>query len=244
MNGWQRNDARAFALFLALGGCAPATEEAETTGEEVAEELPAGGVAEAVPEPGRLVFDNDYVRVIEFSLQPGQEIPRHPGLKRVAYSLSDYRLDWTEAGTTTAVEWSAGEAHWHDALEHAAKNAGETEARYLTVGRKAAALPEPLVSEGPALPAVQPEGVRIVLDTDDVEVLEVTLSPGARQPVHSGRHRFVYSLSDYTLDFTCGGESAKTSFSAGDGHWHEAGEHCAENVGETTARYVVFGLKR
>jgi hypothetical protein len=71
--------------------------------------------------------------------------------------------------------------------------------------------------------------VRIVLDTNDAEVLEVTLSPGDRQPVHSGRHRFVYSLSDYTLDFTCGGESKTTSFSAGDGHWHEAAEHCAEN---------------
>jgi quercetin dioxygenase-like cupin family protein len=234
-------------LYFALGACAPGTEEAEPPApseEGVVEEAPAGTVSEAVPEQGRLVFENDYVRVIEFSLEPGQEIPMHAGLKRAVYSLSDYSLQWTEGSSTETVEWSAGEAHWHEALEHAAKNIGQTEARYVTVGRKAAALPEPLVSQGPALLEVQPEGVRVVLDNDDVEVLDVTLAPGAKQPVHSGRHRFVYSLKDYKLDFTCGDESVETSFSAGEGHWHEAAEHCAENPGETAARYVLFGLKR
>jgi quercetin dioxygenase-like cupin family protein len=245
MNGWLRS-APAWALgsVFALGACAPAPEEAETTGEETVAEVPAGGPAESFPEHGRLVFENDYVRVIEFSLEPGQEIPKHPGLKRAVYSLSGYRLEWTEGANTTTVEWSAGEAHWHEALEHAAKNIGETAARYVTVARKATALPEPKVSGGPALSEVQPEGVRVALDNDDVQVLEVTLAPGAKQPVHSGSHRFVYSLGDYKLRFTCGEESEETPFSAGDGHWHEAGEHCAENVGDTTARYVVFGLKR
>lgn len=247
MHGWPKSPGITIVLLFALGACAPTEEppmEPMEPMEEAAEEAPAEDVAEGVPEHGRLVLENDYVRALEFSLEPGEEIPLHTGLKRAVYSLSDYTLEWTEGGTTETVEWSKGDAHWHGAVEHAARNVGETEARYVTVGRTEAELPEPPASEAPPLTEAQAEGVRVALDNDDVAILEVTLEPGAEQPVHSGRHRFVYSLSDYSLSFECAEETTEQSFSAGDGHWHEAGDHCAENVGDTTAHYVVFGLKR
>jgi quercetin dioxygenase-like cupin family protein len=79
-------------------------------------------------------LDDDGFRVSELSLAVGATLPRHPGLARVVYALSDYTIRYASVGAPpkeTSVR--AGEAHWHDADEHEITNVGTTEARFLIV---------------------------------------------------------------------------------------------------------------
>lgn len=118
---------------------------AKNAGEDVARYLVVARTAEPLPsvegeaEPdvsagghGTLLFENNNVRVVEVSLEPGQATPSHPGGHRVIYSLGDYTIRWTEGDAEpNEVKWEAGEAHWHDPAEHSVENVGQTPARYL-----------------------------------------------------------------------------------------------------------------
>jgi quercetin dioxygenase-like cupin family protein len=103
-----------------------------------AEPLPAVEGA-AVPDVaagglGTLLFENDGVKVVEVSLEPGQATPSHPGGHRVIYSLGDYTIRWTEGDAEPKdATWAAGEAHWHGPAEHSVENVGETPVRYLVI---------------------------------------------------------------------------------------------------------------
>ncbi len=85
----------------------------------------------------KMRFDNDDFRVTEVSLAPSENIPMHSGVNRVIYSLSDYTIRYrSDQKDATEKTFRAGEAHWHDACEHAVENIGETEARFLVVAYK------------------------------------------------------------------------------------------------------------
>jgi len=94
-------------------------------------------VPPAAPEgagPMQLLLDNDDMRVSEVRLPPGAELPRHPGLARVVYSLSDYTIGYaSNDGPAETQSFITGEAHWHDADTHVITNTGSSEARFLLV---------------------------------------------------------------------------------------------------------------
>ena len=218
------------ALLVVLVGCAPAPQEAPPP--------PPTTVATTPPAPdgASVVLDNDYVKALLFELQPGQAQATHDGPDRLVYSLNDYTLEWAE-GEAEPVEkpWKAGDAHWHSAGPHAAKNLGEDVARYLVVTRTQMALPA--TEEQPETAEVG----RVVLENESVRVIEVNLEPGEATPKHWAGPRMIYSLSDYTLRWTEGdAEPVEKSWKGGEAHWHGAGEHVAENAGAGPARYLVI----
>ncbi|MDP1570212.1 MAG: hypothetical protein Q8L86_09430 [Vicinamibacterales bacterium] len=94
------------------------------------DEPPAGSAS----GPTRLPLDNADVRVSEVRLPAGSTLPRHHGLARVVYALTDYTLSYTSNDAEPVVNSStAGQAHWHDADEHLIVNTGTTDARFVLV---------------------------------------------------------------------------------------------------------------
>ena len=82
----------------------------------------------------KMKLDDDGFRVSEVSLAVGATLPRHPGLARVVYSLSDYTIRYASDGAEPKeTSFRAGEADWHDADQHVITNIGTTEARFLIV---------------------------------------------------------------------------------------------------------------
>jgi len=204
--------------------------------------IPADIVSVA-QEKVSVVLENDWVRALLFDMEAGSELPLHQGSDRVVYSLSDYTLEWTE-GDAPAVEktWAAGQAHWHAAGPHAARNAGAGAARFLVVERSAA--PLPAEEEAESVPAA-PEHGQVLLENEAVRVVEVVLEPGESTTRHPGGNRLIYSLSDYTIRWTEGdAQAGERSWSEGEAHWHGPAAHEAENTGETAARYLVMTLLR
>lgn len=227
------------ALSLALAAllmvaCTPKKEEA------------VADIVAAAPKTDSLIFENDFVRAVEFKLQPGQALPLHKGGPRVVYALSDYRIMWTEGPQSLEKEWFRGQAHWHDAIDHAVENIGETEARYLVVTRHDAELPatgEYGLDKDAA--SADEAHSRMVFDNDHVRVIEVKIPAGEAQPSHHGLNRLIYSLSDYTIKYTSDRMAEKeTAFAAGTAHWHGADEHAVANVGETDVHFLIFEFKK
>lgn len=204
------------------------------------------GVATTAPEQARTLIENPWIRVLDFSLEPGQALPTHEGQPRVVYSLSDYQIRFTEDGVGQETTWQEGEVHWHGADEHAVENIGTSTARFLVVARTDMGLTGELPAQDlQDAAAADPAHGELLLDTEEARVVRVTLAPGEAQPTHQGLPRLVYSLTPYTIRYTQAGQDpVERTVQAGDAHWHEAGEHAVENTGATEARYVVFQFRR
>lgn len=88
--------------------------------------------AAAAPEQGEVLLDNEDVRVVRMTLGAGEAQPTHHGLPRLIYPLTPYTIRYTEPGQDPVERsFQAGEAHWHEAGEHAVENTGESEARFV-----------------------------------------------------------------------------------------------------------------
>jgi hypothetical protein len=93
-------------------------------------------------------------------------------------------------------------------------------------------------SESTSSKEVTPE---VVFENAYAKVVRVSLAPGESLASHEGEARVIYSLSDYSIDWVEQGKSEGTkSWKKGDVHVHEAGQHAAKNIGQSTAEWLAF----
>jgi len=224
------------ALAL-LNGCRTEKKNDQQTGTEPE-------VAQAV-DPAA-IFENDFVRVVSVTLNPGEELSSHEGDTRLIYSLSDYTIDWEQGGEDLgAKQWKRGEVHAHKAGTHGAKNTGNSSAKWIAFVRKTQDLPDcGDLSLDKDVSSVSGDAAKILFEDEDFRVTEVTLNPGDSLPMHQGINRVIYALSDYNIRYwSDDSEAAEKSFTKGEAHWHEACQHAMENSGESPAHFLVVAFK-
>jgi beta-alanine degradation protein BauB len=89
------------------------------------------------PENYKVLLNNDNVRVLDFTLKPGQKIPMSARPNRVVYSITPGTTTLTGSdGKPTNMTRKAGEAWWRDAESLAVENTGKTEVHNLVVELK------------------------------------------------------------------------------------------------------------
>ena len=199
-------------------------------------------IVKAAPKNAKLVFENNYVKVVEFYLKPGDRLPMHEGGKRLVYALTDYIIKWTEGDQVSTKEWTRRDIHWHDAIDHAVENIGETDAKFVVFSRKESDLAS---TEGYDVSKNAAEcdsaHSKIIFRNDEVCVIEVNIPPGEQQPMHHGINRLIYSLDPYEIRYTSDKMGVKEAeFHSGDVHWHGADEHAVENIGDTPVAYLII----
>lgn len=219
-----------FSIMLFVGGCGQQQEKDTTTHQ-----------ANATDQ-----FENEYIKVTEFMLKPGDKLPLHKGDPRAIYALSNFKIKWTEGDQVSEKEWKKGDVHWHDALEHAVENIGDTDANYLVVSRKELALPEAgdydIAQDASQLDS---EHANSIFENEHIRIIEVKIATGESQPMHHGINRLIYSLTSYQIEYTSEQMDTKNSkIEAGDIHWHTADKHSVKNNGETLAHYLIFEFKQ
>jgi quercetin dioxygenase-like cupin family protein len=227
------------ALTFMLVACG---EQSKKTTQQTADEI-----QKPVEVEHKMIFENDYAKVLKVILAPGESIKQHQGDKRVIYSLTDYAIDWEEQGEKLGTKsWKKGQAHYHEAGEHAATNNGTTTAEWLVFVKKNADLPECADNQlENDVNSVSSDFATILLDNDEFRVTEVTLPINASIPMHSGVNRVIYSLTDYQIMYESNDEGkTEKTFKLGDIHWHEACQHGLQNIGQTEATFLVISYKR
>jgi hypothetical protein len=106
-----------------------------------------------------------------------------------------------------------------------------------------------ILGTGAALAAdpvkVAPGVYKVALENDHVRVLEVTLKPGEKVPMHSHPACIIYPLNDSKTRFTSpDGKSVDVDMKTGAVSWHEAESHMSENIGQSDARVLVIEMKK
>src|SRR3954453_14084007 len=91
---------------------------------------------ETNPQFYKVVFENDRVRVLEYTDRPGDRTTPHEHPDSVMYTLSSFRRRLPGAHGHRDVEMPAGMTGWLPAQRHAGENIGETPTRVLFVELK------------------------------------------------------------------------------------------------------------
>jgi hypothetical protein len=91
---------------------------------------------ETNPDHYTVVFENDRVRVLEYTDRPGERTTPHEHPDSVMYTLSAFRRRLHGDGAHRDVEMAAGLTGWLPAQRHAGENIGDTPTHVLFVELK------------------------------------------------------------------------------------------------------------
>ena len=88
------------------------------------------------------------------------------------------------------------------------------------------------------------EKSRVLLDNHRARVLELRLTPGEGEPMHSHPDYLVYVLSPATMLMTAADGSTKVvELGAGQASFGAATMHSGQNIGETVLHELIIELK-
>ena len=91
------------------------------------------------PDHYAVVFENDRVRVLEYTDSPGDRTTPHEHPDSVMVTLSSFRRRLHSKGAHRDVELPAGRTGWLPAQRHSGENIGDTDTHVLFVELKEAA---------------------------------------------------------------------------------------------------------
>ena len=91
---------------------------------------------ETNPQHYKVVYENDRVRVLEYTDSPGDRTTPHEHPDSVMYTLSSFRRRLHAGDQYRDVEMPAGLAGWLPAQQHAGENIGDTPTQVLFVELK------------------------------------------------------------------------------------------------------------
>ena len=90
------------------------------------------------PEHYSVLFENDRVRVLQYTDRPGDRTTPHAHPDSVMHTLSSFRRRLHAGDAHRDVEMPAGLTGWLPAQEHSGENIGDTETHVLFVELKEA----------------------------------------------------------------------------------------------------------
>jgi hypothetical protein len=99
---------------------------------------------ESNPEHYRVVFENDRVRVLEYTDRPGDRTTPHAHPDSVMHTLSSFRRRLVSGDASREVTMEAGFTGWLPAQEHHGENIGDTETHVIFVELKQPAADGPV----------------------------------------------------------------------------------------------------
>lgn len=94
---------------------------------------------ESNPMHYKVVFENDRVRVLEYTDAPGDKTTPHEHPDSVMYTLSTFRRRLYSGDTHRDVDMPVGLTGWLPAQQHYGENIGETATRVIFVELKGGA---------------------------------------------------------------------------------------------------------
>lgn len=96
----------------------------------------------------KVVFENDRVRVLEYTDHPGDVTTPHQHPDSVMYTLTSFRRRLVSGDVQQEVELEAGTVGWLPAQQHHGENIGDTPTHVMFVELKAAASDAATLADG------------------------------------------------------------------------------------------------
>lgn len=93
--------------------------------------------AETDPDKYKIVFENDRVRVYNYTDKPGDKTRLHHHDAFILHALAPFKRKLTnENGESVVREFKGGETFWSEAQDHMGENVGQTDTQALIVELK------------------------------------------------------------------------------------------------------------
>jgi len=203
---------------------------------------------EVSPDVYKVLLDNEDVKVLEVTFEPGQSDNMHDHYPVTFYLLQGGKAQVTlPDGTVTEGEFPTGfTGHNTEKVRHQVKNIGENTIKILLVERKKSH-PTSGTKEKLILPEeVSPDVYQVVLENDDVKVLNVTFAPGQGDNVHEHGVITYYGIKGGKLQNTLPDGTVK-EMEVPDGfvgHGNNIVKHQMENVGDDTVKVIIVEHKK
>jgi len=194
----------------------------------------------------KVAFENEYVRVLHWTLGPHDKVPMHQHPALVTVSLSDGKTRYTSSDATTReIESKAGQATWSDPDRHASEYLGNNRSNVLQIELKKK--PTPAMT---ALPSsedsvkVDPKHYRVEFQNDHVRVLRIKYGPNEKSVMHAHPANVAVFLTDGSSKFTLpDGKTSLMDIKAGQVQWGEKEAHLPENTGTKSFELILIELR-
>ena len=99
------------------------------------------------PDKYVAIFENEWVRVLDYRDHPGQQTQPHRHPNSVMITLSDFQRRLSSDGNAAEVSMTAGRAVWLPAQTHLGHNVGDTDTHVIFVELKTASAVGPAAVE-------------------------------------------------------------------------------------------------
>jgi quercetin dioxygenase-like cupin family protein len=195
------------------------------------------------PDLYKVLLENDYVRVVQYTINPGQRDSIHTHPAKVSYVVRGGILRINFADTSFVSEDHAGETSFRGAVpRHYAANIGTAPVSILLI--------EPRRIDAPVVPADQdplktnPSTLTLKLENGSVRVMEAVLPPGHKEKMHTHPPYVVYILNGggVRVHFA-DGTTRDVTFTTGEARFSDKVSHWAENIGTSTIRMLLVELR-
>jgi Cupin domain. len=196
------------------------------------------------PDMYNVLLENDYVRVVEYTIKPGERDRPHTHPPKVSYVLNGGSLRIAPDGAEAFVSDDAdGEVTFRGAVgRHTAENVGKTPVRIILFEVKRVDRPAAPHAEDP--PVVNPMSVKVKLENDSVRVLEAVLPPGFKEKQHTHPPYATYVIDGGSVRMhLADGTTHDAELTPGQAIFSNPVTHWAENTGSSTLRLILVEVR-
>ena len=203
---------------------------------------------EVSPDVYKVLLDNDDVKVLEVTFEPGQSDNMHDHYPSTVYIFQGGKAQVTlPDGTVNEIEPPTGFiGHNTETARHQVKNIGDNTIKIILVERKNTH-PASESEETLILPEeVSPDVYEVIFENDDVKVLDVTFAPGQGDNIHEHGVITYYGIKGGKLQNTLPDGTVK-EMEVPDGfvgHGNTIVKHQMENVGDDTVKVIIVEHKK
>jgi quercetin dioxygenase-like cupin family protein len=202
--------------------------------------------AKVAPNACKILLDNEYVRVLQWTEAPHQKIPlhEHPALVSISLSASKTRFTLPD-GKTKEADANAGQVTWSDPEKHSSENLGDKTEQVIQVELKkkpTAAMTTTAAAEDAV--TVDPKHYKVEFQNDRVRVLRIQYGPNEKSVMHAHPANVAVFLTAGQSKFTFpDGKTTPADFKAGQVMWSDNERHLPQNTGGKPFELILVELR-
>src|SRR6478672_6552547 len=195
------------------------------------------------PEKYKVLLENDRVRVVDYSIKPGERDQPHTHPPKVSYVVTGGSLRITLRDTSFIAADSTGEVAWKGVVPwHYATNVGNTNEHIILFEVKRVDGEKAPASLDPAL--VVPTDVSVRFENDSVRVIEALIPPGFKEKLHTHPPYVTYVLDGGNVRLhSADGTSSDAVLAPGQAYFTDKITQWAENIGTTTLHLILVEMR-
>jgi quercetin dioxygenase-like cupin family protein len=211
--------------------------------------MPAVSVCQKIDpvtvSPGnyKVLLENQRMRVVEYTIKPGESDKPHNHPQKVSYVADGGTLRITLADTSFVSEEISGAVSYACAApRHFATNTGSTPVRIILFEPKKIDNDAPLPGDDAF--ANNPSTLSVKLENSAVRVMEAIIPPAHKEKQHSHPPYAMYFLSGGTVRMHyADGTTRDVEFKRGQASFSDKVTHWAENTGTSAIRVILVELR-